>query len=103
MGEIIPFLILALAVLFIIGAILMKMTFNRKVVVKPMEQEDLVERVKIPLTSKEAKVLSARLDLASDVACGSKVLVATYLDGRTDRMVEFEVTGSKSDKTPKTA
>ena len=97
MGEIIPFMILALVVLAIIGAFLMRMAFNRKVVVKPVDQEDLVDRIKIQLKDTEVTDLVGKLNAASNnaVASGIPVLVTHYLDGGTDRMVQFEVIGTK--------
>ena len=104
MGEIIPFLAMALFVLAVLGLFLLKGSFNKKVVVKPLEEEDLVERVKIPLKDTEAEELAGKLMAAAKnaVDSGIPILVTSYLEGRTDRMVQFEVTGTRPKPKSKT-
>ena len=69
MGEIMPILIAGLVVLGLIVAFLARMQLNKKAVVKPMDQEDLVERIKMRLTGEIAQTLSRQLAEAGEKAC----------------------------------
>jgi Mg2+/citrate symporter len=99
MGEVMPVIIAGFVVLIIIAIVMAKSQLNKKAVVKPLDQEDMVERVKIHLTGELAKSLAAKLVAANEEAYREKrmVLVDIYEPGM-DRLIRFEVDkGEKSE------
>lgn len=88
MGEIIPYAVLALLILAVLVFSLAKMA-SRKVVIKPIEEEDMVCRVKIKMSSEDAKLLAAKLSDA--VMSNSTVMVEQY-EKESDRLLRFEIT-----------
>jgi hypothetical protein len=100
MGEVMPLLIGGFVILVILVLLVAKAQFNRKVVVKPLEQEDMVERVKIHLTGELAKRLAAKLVEANNTAFSEKRLaVVDIYEPGTDRLIRFEVEkGEKPEK-----
>ena len=97
MGEVMPLVIAGFIILVIIVAVIAKSQFNKKAVVKPLDQEDMVERVKIRLTGELAKNLAERLSAAGVTAHDHKtmVVVDVYEPG-TDRLIRFEVEREKN-------
>lgn len=88
MGEVMPILVAGLIVLVVLVAVMAKTQLNRNAVVKPMDQEDMVERVKIRLTAEDIKTLSKKLALAAD----NNNVVELY--DATGRLFRFEVVKS---------
>lgn len=100
MGEVMPVVIAGFVILVIIAIVMAKAQLNRKAVVRPLDQEDMVERVKIHLTGELAKKLAEKLVAANDTAFSEKkmVVVDIYEPG-TDRLIRFEVEkGEKPEK-----
>jgi hypothetical protein len=100
MGEVMPILVVGFVVLVVMVLIMAKAQFNRRAVVKPLEQEDMVERVKIRLTGEAAKVLAKKLVEANDMAFSEKrMVIADIYEPGTDRLIRFEVErGEKPEK-----
>jgi hypothetical protein len=92
MSEIFPVLIVGLVLLAIVVAVMAKMQLNKKAVVKPMDQEDLVERIKMRLTADLARALARQLAEASDTALQAhQPVVVDIYEPKTDRLLRFEV------------
>lgn len=83
MGEVIPILVVGFVILFTMVIVIAKTQLNRKAVVKPMDQEDMVERLKIRLTAIQIKTLG-------DAVMNRTQFVDTYETG-TDRMLQFHI------------
>ena len=92
MGEIMPILISGLVVLGLVVLFLARLHLNKKAVVKPMDQEDMVERIKMRLTQELAHTLSKLLAEAAETASkeNRQVVVDVY-EPKTDRLLRFEV------------
>lgn len=91
MGEIIPYAVLALLILFVLVLSLAKIA-SRKVVVKPIEEEDMVCRVKIKITSEDAKELASKLsDAAVNSSNNSSSVMIEQYDKKSDRLLRFEI------------
>ena len=92
MGEVMPILIAALVVLGLVVLIFARLQLNKKTVTKPMEQEDLVERIKMRLTCELAQTLSRQLAEASTTAQqNQRPVVVDIYEPKTDRLLRFEV------------
>ena len=92
MGEVMPILIAGLVVLGLIVLLLARMQLNKKAVVKPMDQEDMVERIKMRLTSELALSLSKQLAEAGATANNEhRAVVVDIYEPKTDRLLRFEV------------
>ena len=100
MGEVMPAVIAGFAILVIVAIVMAKTQLNRKAVVKPLDQEDMVERVKIRLTGELARKLAEKLVSANDAAYSErKTVVVDIYEPGTDRLIRFEVEkGEKPDK-----
>jgi len=92
MGELMPFLICGFVVLLIVVGVIAK-NGSRKAVVKPIEQTDLVERVKIRLNHNDAFVLRTNLDHAlADIGNDNdKTFIVDHYEKETDRLIRFEI------------
>ena len=92
MGEVMPFVVLVLAILVVTVAAIMKMGLNKRAVVRPLSEEDMVQRIKIRLDVTEAKLLSEELAAASEEAAKSKktVTVDRY-ETATGRLMQVNV------------
>ena len=92
MGEIMPILISGLVVLGLVVLFLARLHLNKKAVVKPMDQEDMVERIKMRLTSEIARTLSQQLaDAVETSSREHRTVVVDIYEPKTDRLLRFEV------------
>ncbi len=92
MSEIMPILIAGLVVLGLVVLFLARMQLNKKAVVKPMDQEDMVERIKMRLTGELAQTLSKQLAEAGETTCKERrMVVVDIYEPKTDRLLRFEV------------
>ena len=92
MSEIMPILIAGLVVLGLMVLFLARMQLNKKAVVKPMDQEDMVERIKMHLTSELALTLSRQLaEAAATCSSEHRTVVVDIYEPKTDRLLRFEV------------
>ena len=95
MREFIPVVIAILAILVVISAIYLRRSLNLHQVVKPVEDMDMVERIKIALTSTHVKKLAARLESAAEEAECSGKPVNLDLPDTNDRIIRFIVSPPK--------
>ena len=95
MGEVVPVLLGLLGVLIIVVAVLSRNSMRGRLVVKRLDQEDRVERVKIHLKSDEALALSKELAEAAELAKSDRAdkVIEHYEFGRDDRLIRFEIDG----------
>ena len=92
MGEVMPILIAGLVLMGLVVIFIAKMQLNKKAVVKPMDQEDMVERIKMRLTGETARTLSKQLAEAGETACREhQKVVVDFYEPKTDRLLRFEV------------
>lgn len=92
MGEVMPIVVAGFVILIIIAVVMAKSQLNKKAVVKPLDQEDMVERIKIHLTGELAKTLAGKLVAANDEAyTEKKAVVVDIYESTTDRLIRFEV------------
>jgi hypothetical protein len=105
MGEVMPVVVAGFVILVIMVMMMAKVQFNKKVVHKPLEQEDMVERVKIHLTGFMAKSLAAKLVAANAEACASKGMVSVeiYEQVTNGRLIRFEVKDGEKSAEPRSA
>lgn len=90
-GELIPFLALIAIILAVVAALYARKIMDRKQVVKSIDEMDMVERVKIPLTAKQVEILSKKLSVASEEATASKKpVILDHLD-TDDRIIRFTI------------
>ena len=91
MGEIIPFVAVALLVLGILVAVILLLALAIAVI-KPLDQEDMVERVKIKIDGQQALDLVESLKSTNDISF-KKDRPASYefYEKRTGRLVRIEV------------
>ena len=90
MGEVMPLLIVGFAILVIIVIVMAKAQANRKVVMKPIDQEDMVERIKIKLTGYKAICLAQNILRANDESAEGKEGIVEIYDGN-GRLFRFEI------------
>lgn len=97
MGELSPLLMVALAVLAIIMIVVGKTQLSRRGVVRPLDQEDRVTRVRMRLSGPDAKRLgNALLAAEREAYTTHRSAVVEQYEGYTERLLRFEVlTGVK--------
>jgi hypothetical protein len=95
MREFIPVVIAILAMLVVISAIYLRRSLSLRQVVKPVEDMDMVERIKVSLTTTHVKKLTMRLESAAEEAERSGKPVNLDLPDTNDRIIRFIVSPSK--------
>ena len=92
MGEIIPIAIGITVVLVVIVLALIKVQYSRRVVVKPLDEEELVNRVRVKISAEQAHVLAQKLDAAAaGVESGGAEALVDYNDEPSNRIIRFNI------------
>ena len=93
MGELIPVLAVMAIVLVIVVSLYARKGLNLKQVVKPVEEMDMVERIKIPLNPIRTRTLMSKLTAALDEVEKSKKPTSVIVDhpDTDDRILRFDI------------
>ena len=93
MGELVPILVVMAVVLVIVVSLYARKGLNLKQVVKPVEEMDMVERIKIPLNPVRTRALISKLAAAVEEAEKSKKPTSVIVDhpDTDDRIIRFIV------------
>lgn len=89
MGELIPLVVVLSCILVIVVAIMLKSTIRGKQVVRPINQEELVERYKINIDAIRVQVLARELENAGTKSCDEKRTVIVDYNDTEDRIIRF--------------
>ena len=92
MGEVMPVVVAGMVVLVLVAAVMAKTQLLRRAVVRPLDQEDMVQRVKVRLSAEQAEGLAGKLVKAAGEAreAGKKGSYVEVYEG-AGRLVRFEV------------
>lgn len=94
MGELIPVLAVMAIVLVIVVSLYARKGLNLKQVVKPVEEMDMVERIKIPLNPVRTRTLMSKLTAALEEVENSKFKAKTVVvdhPDTDDRIIRFVI------------
>ncbi len=91
MGELIPLIVVLSVVLVIVAAIMFKNTLKGKQVVRPIAEEELVERYKINIDAMRVQVLAKELEDAGRKSCDESRTVLVDYNDTEDRIIRFIV------------
>ena len=91
MGEVMPIVVAGFVVLVVLGLVMAKVQLNKRAVVRPLDQEDMVERVKIRLTGELAVKLAEKLTAANATVLEDGKAIVDIYEPSTDRLIRFEV------------
>jgi hypothetical protein len=95
MGELIPILVGILFILAIAAAVYLRKGLSLRQVVKNVDDMDMVERIKIPLTPMRAGTLANKLNQAvKEMAATKKPVIIDHPD-TDDRIIRFVVAPEK--------
>lgn len=95
MRELIPIVIAILAILVVVSAIYLRRSLSLRQVVRPVEDMDMVERIKVSLSAEQVQKLVARLEGAVQEAEHARKPVNLDLPDTNDRIIRFIVSPPK--------
>jgi hypothetical protein len=91
MGELFPIILVAAMVLIVVATLMAKASIHGKQVVRPLEQEEIVIRIKISLDSVRAQMLGQKLADAGCESWDKREIVDVDFNDSDDRIIRFTI------------